>query len=222
MFSARPALSPRFSTASGSSPRSTFAGSAGDSTFRPKSLSRGAPPMNRRGKLPRLSGVKALTDFTAYAALKGRSSKVIHTFACFTQHTPSGGIEFRQQFIRSPHVWNHYGAAYHQRHVDGFFLLGASHAQAVGLNQVVGNAVVATQTGGGNQAHQLLVFCGQSAFEVRVVIQIVEAFDKQVIGLVDVFIQTGAAVQKMPGEFAFFSYLLLGEEIGGLFAVSGH
>ena len=52
-------------------------------------------------------------------------------------------------------------------------------------------------------------------------IQDVEAFDEEVVGFVDIFIQTGAVVQKTPGEFAFFRNLLLGEEIGRFFAVFG-
>src|ERR1035437_1748863 len=113
---------------------------------------------------------------------------------------------------------DHYAAAYDQGHVDRFFLLGASHAQAIGLNHVVVDAVVATQTGGGNQPHQFFVFRRQSAFQVGVVIQVVEALDEEVVGFVDVFIQTRAVVQKTPGEFTFFSNLLLGKEIARFFA----
>src|SRR5208282_6481393 len=125
MFLARPALSPRFCTESGSSPRNTFAGSAGDSTFRPKFLSDGW------GR--------------AHVPLTPADKSVRPTLST---------IELRQQFIRPPHMRNHDAAAYHQRHVDCLFLLGAGHAQAIGLNHVVVDAVVATQTGGGYQAHQ--------------------------------------------------------------------
>src|SRR5208282_5244483 len=52
-----------------------------------------------------------------------------------------------------------------------------------------------------------------------VVIQVVEAFDEEVVGFVDVFIQTDAVVEKMAGESAFFCNLLLGKEIGRFPAV---
>src|SRR5580658_10695120 len=114
----------------------------------------------------------------------------------------SGGIEFGQQLVGSPHVRNHYASSYHQRDVDRIFLLGAGHTQAIGLYHVVVDAIVATQTGGSNQPHQFLVFRGQRAFEVGVVVEVVEAFDEEVVGLVNILIQTSAGVEKTPGEFA--------------------
>src|SRR5208282_4157983 len=53
------------------------------------------------------------------------------------------------------------------------------------------------------------------------VIQVVEAFDQEVVGFVDVFIQTSAIVEKMAGEFALLRNLLFGEEIGWFLAVLG-
>ena len=113
-------------------------------------------------------------------------------------------IEFRQQLICSPHVRNHYAAAHHQRHVDRFFLLGAAHTQTIALNHVVVDAIVTTQTGGGDQAHQFFVFRGHGAFEVGVVIEVVKAFDQEVVGLVDIFVQTGPGVLENAGLIRFF------------------
>jgi len=100
-------------------------------------------------------------------------------------------------------VRNHYAAAYHQRHVDRLFLLGASHAQAIGLNDVVIDAAVATQTGGGNQPHQFFVFRRQRAFQVGVVLQVVEAFDEEVVRLVDALIQTVQVLRKFRASSLF-------------------
>src|SRR5208283_5158833 len=101
--------------------------------------------------------------------------------------------------VRSPQVRNHYAAADHQRHVNRFFLLAAGRTQAIGLNHVIVDAVVATQAGGGDQSHQFLVFCWQSAFQIGVVIQVVKALDEEVVGFVDVVVQTVSAVQKTAG-----------------------
>ncbi len=118
-------------------------------------------------------------------------------------------------------MWDHDAASNYQRYVDRFFLLGSGHSQTIRLNDVIVDAVVTTQTGGGDQSHQLFVLRGQSAFEVGVVIQVIETLDEEVVGLVHIFVEAGARVQKVAGNFAFFGNLLFGECVGWLFALSG-
>jgi len=63
------------------------------------------------------------------------------------------GIEFAQEFISPPQMWNYDFPANHQRDVDRFFLLGAVHSQSIGLDDVVVDAIVAAQTRGRHQSH---------------------------------------------------------------------
>jgi len=79
-----------------------------------------------------------------------------------------------------------------QRYVERLFLLGAGHAQAVGLDRVVDDAVVAAQDGRGHEPHQLFRPGGESALQIGVVIDVVEALDQKVAGLVDVGVEAGA------------------------------
>jgi hypothetical protein len=117
-------------------------------------------------------------------------------------------------------VRNHDASSYDQRYVDRFFLFGTGHAQTIGLNHVILDAVVAAQTGRRNEPHQLFVFRRNSTFEIGIVIQIVEAFDEEVIGFVDVFVPPSALVDKMPGECTLVSSLFLGKQVGRFLAVS--
>jgi hypothetical protein len=39
------------------------------------------------------------------------------------------------------------------------------------------------------------------------VVDVVEAFDQEIIGLIDVFVQAGARVKKPPRDFTFFRYV---------------
>jgi hypothetical protein len=44
------------------------------------------------------------------------------------------------------------------------------------------------------------------------VIEVIEALNQEVVGLVDVFVESRAGVEKMPGECTLFGYLLLGKK----------
>ena len=65
-------------------------------------------------------------------------------------------------------------AAHDQRDVERFFLLGTGHAQTIGLDDVVLDAIIAAQAGRSHQAHQLFVFSRQRSFQVGIVIEVVE------------------------------------------------
>ena len=56
-------------------------------------------------------------------------------------------VHLLQQFVRAPQVRDDDASAHDQRDVERLFLLGAGYAQAVGLDGVVKDAVVAAQAG---------------------------------------------------------------------------
>jgi hypothetical protein len=112
-------------------------------------------------------------------------------------------------------------SAHDQRHVQRFFLFCARHSQPVGLDRVIKNAVVAAQASRGDQAHQLFHFCRQRAFQIGIVVDVVDTLHQEVIALEDVRILAGACFEKAPGKFAFFRNLLLGENEGGFLVFVG-
>ena len=79
---------------------------------------------------------------------------------------------------------------------------------------MIENAVVTAQAGGGHQTHQFFRFCGQSAFQIGVVVDVVEALYEKIVGLVDIGIQASARFDKAASGFAFVRHIFLGEEIG--------
>jgi len=113
-------------------------------------------------------------------------------------------------------------SAYDQSDRERFFLLGSRHAQTIRLNDVVVDAVVAAQTGRSNKAHQLLVFCRQYAFEIGVVVEVVEAFDQEIIGLVYVLVEARAHIQEAARDFTLVGDLLFREEIRWFSAFGVH
>ena len=108
-------------------------------------------------------------------------------------------------------------ASDHHCHVQGFFLLGAGDAQAVGLNGMIENAVVATEDRGRNQSHQLFRLGRQRAFQIRVVIDVVKTFDEEIVGLLDVRVEALARIKKAAGGFALVGHVFFSEEVSGLF-----
>ncbi len=119
-------------------------------------------------------------------------------------------------------MWNDNTSADDQRHVDGFFLLGASGSEAVGLDYVVVDAVVTAQAGRGHQSHEFFGLRGQRAFHVGVVVEIVETLDEVIVGLVDVGVQAIAGFEKASSEFALFGDLFFRKEIVRFLAVCAH
>jgi hypothetical protein len=73
---------------------------------------------------------------------------------------------------------------------------------------VVVDAVVAAQT-------------RQCAFEISVVVDVIEAVDEKIVGLVDVLVQQSASVEEAAGQFAFVGYLFVGKNVSR-FATLAH
>jgi hypothetical protein len=119
-------------------------------------------------------------------------------------------------------VWHHDASSHDQRHIQGFFLLWPADSQPVRLNNVVVDAILAAQAGRSNQSHQLLVFGWNGAFQVAIVVEIIEAFDQKIIGLIYIGVQTIAGVEKAARNFALVRDLLLGQKVYGLSAFRIH
>jgi len=77
-------------------------------------------------------------------------------------------------------------ASLHHRYIDRFLLLGAGHAQAVGLDGVVEDAIITAQAGRGHHAHEFFGLGRQRAFEIGIVIDVVEALYQTIARFVDV------------------------------------
>lgn len=127
--------------------------------------------------------------------------------------TSSSYVQFFQQLIRPPQMWDSDTSPDDHRDIQRFLLLDSRGAQTICLNHVIENAVIAAQAGRGNQSHQLFCFSRQSAFQIIVVIEVVITFDEEVIRLVDVGVEARASVEKASGDLAFFCYLLFAELI---------
>ena len=83
-----------------------------------------------------------------------------------------------------------------QRHIQRFLLLVLVGAEPVTLDDVIVDAVVATQARGNHQPHQFFVFRWDRAFEIGVVINVVEAFYEIVVGAIDDLVQIGTDVDE--------------------------
>jgi len=95
------------------------------------------------------------------------------------------------------HMRNGDGAADDQRHiesVDHFIALPAFFAAA---NQMIGDAIVATQNGGGDQPEQFLRFGAERAGFVGLVVKSEEALDAEMAAAKDFLIQVGAKFLKV-------------------------
>src|SRR6185437_573652 len=133
----------------------------------------------------------------------------------------SATIQLLQQRVRPAQVGNHDAASHHQGNVERFFLLGAGDLQAIRLNDVVVDAVVAAQARRHHQPHQFLVLGRNCPFQVGIVVKVVEALDQVVVGLLHVGVQLLPGFDKLPRQGAPRCDLLFGELISG-FASRGH
>jgi hypothetical protein len=84
------------------------------------------------------------------------------------------------------------GAAHDQGDVEGVDDLGAGPASLGALNDVVGNAVVAAEDGGGDEAEEFLGFSVEGTGFVSLVVQGEESLDAEVAAVEDFFIQVSA------------------------------
>ena len=109
-------------------------------------------------------------------------------------------------------------ASDHQCDVERFFLLSASHAQAVGLDGVIHDAIVAAQAGRGDESHQLFRLGRERTFQIRIVIDVVETLHQEIAGLVDIGVEARAGFDEAARDLALVGDVLLGEKIRGLFA----
>lgn len=136
--------------------------------------------------------------------------------------TSSSAIQLGQQFVGSAQVWNDDAASHDQCHIQGFFLFGARYSQPAGLDDVIVDAIIATEAGRGRESHQLFVFGWNRAFQIRIVIEIIKALYEEVVSLIDIDVQTGAIIQKAARDFALVGDLLFGEEVCRFLAFGVH
>jgi hypothetical protein len=84
------------------------------------------------------------------------------------------------------------GAADDQGDIEGVDNLGAGPASPGALDDVVGDAVVAAEDGGGDQAEEFLGLGVQGTRLVSLVIEGKEALDAEVAAIEDFFVEVGA------------------------------
>src|SRR5438270_9663965 len=94
---------------------------------------------------------------------------------CDSGYPTGSTVNLFQQLISPPQVRDHNASAYNHGHIDRFFLLGAGHTQAVGLDRVVEDAIVTAQASRRHQPHQLFRLRRQRALQISIVIDVVEA-----------------------------------------------
>lgn len=78
--------------------------------------------------------------------------------------------------------------------VDDFFALPAFFAAA---DEMVGDAIVAAEDGGGDETKKLFRFCIESARFVSLMIEGEEAFDAEVATIENLFVEVGAEFLKI-------------------------
>jgi hypothetical protein len=110
-------------------------------------------------------------------------------------------------------MWNDDASTNYQRDVDRVFLLGASDSETIALDDVIVDAVVTAERGGDRKSHHLLEPGRSCAFEVRVVVDVVEALDQVVIGGFDVLVEFATRAGELARDLAFVGDLLFGEEV---------
>jgi hypothetical protein len=84
------------------------------------------------------------------------------------------------------------GTAYDQGNVQGVDYLSAAPANFTTANQVIGNAIIAAEDGGGDQAEELLGSGVERTGFVGLVIQSEEALDAEVAAIEDFVVEFGA------------------------------
>jgi hypothetical protein len=84
------------------------------------------------------------------------------------------------------------GTAYDQGNVQGVDYLSAAPANFTTANQVIGNAIIAAEDGGGDQAEELLGSAVERTGFVGLVIQSEEALDAEVAAIEDFVVEFGA------------------------------
>jgi hypothetical protein len=84
------------------------------------------------------------------------------------------------------------GTAHDQGNVQCVDYLSAPPADFAAANQVIGNAIIAAQDGGGNQAEELLGFSVQETGFVSLMVQSEETLDAEVAAIKDFVVEFGA------------------------------
>jgi hypothetical protein len=94
-------------------------------------------------------------------------------------------------------VGNRDGAAHDESDVEGvndFFAIPAFFAAA---NEVIGDAIVTAEDGGGNQTEQFFCFRAESAGLIGLMIESEETLDAEVAAAEDFLVQISASLLKM-------------------------
>jgi hypothetical protein len=94
-------------------------------------------------------------------------------------------------------VRNGDGAADDESDVESVNDLFAIPALLAAANEVIGDAVVAAQDGGGDQAEEFFRFCAESARFIGLMIESEETLHAEVAAIKDFFVQIGASLLKM-------------------------
>jgi hypothetical protein len=89
-------------------------------------------------------------------------------------------------------VRNGDGTAHDQGNVQGVDYLSAAPADFAAADQVIGNAVIAAQDGGSDQAEEFLCFGVQGAGFVSLMVQSEETLDAEVAATKDFVVEFGA------------------------------
>ena len=107
---------------------------------------------------------------------------------------------------------NHDASAHHQRDIERLFLLGAWHAQTVGLDGVIENAIVAAQSMRMRPGPSTLWSSRAVPFQIGVVVDVVEALDQKIIRLVDVRIEALTSLDETAREFTLVGDIFFREQ----------
>jgi hypothetical protein len=84
------------------------------------------------------------------------------------------------------------GTAYDQGNVQCVDYFSAAPADFAAANQVIGNAIIAAQDGGGDQAEELLGLGVQKTWFVSLMVQSEETLDAEVAAIKDFVVEFGA------------------------------
>jgi hypothetical protein len=131
-------------------------------------------------------------------------------------------VEFCKKFVGAPHVRYHDTSTHYKRYIERLLLLIASRPQTVGLNDVVLDAIVTTESCGHHEPHEFLEFGRNGALQIGVVIDVVETLYEEVVGLLDGSVEPRSGLEKSACNLAFVRYLLIRVQIGRFFTFDGH